>query len=103
VAFDRLNRIMPDLIREMAEDVALDIENEIDEFVLLVHEGQVFQSQVPRFVYYESTHPDLRSYLEILETKGFIQMVSAGPTPIYRLMENFRAGLSAVQGDQSQE
>ncbi|MGD2027635.1 MAG: hypothetical protein PVI99_07450 [Anaerolineales bacterium] len=98
--FHQLRRRMPALINEMTEDVTLDTENEIDEFVILANEGVKFDSEIPRFVYYESVHTNLRRHLALLEKEGFITIVSKANAPIYRMTESFLT-LLARQNDPS--
>ncbi len=92
--FDHLQQIMPNLIGEMAEDLALDTENEMDEFIILAHEREKYDSQTPRFVYYENKHPDLKSQVALLEKEGYIHAVSKEEIPIYRMTQDFQALLA---------
>ncbi|NIW48336.1 MAG: hypothetical protein GWN30_27365 [Gammaproteobacteria bacterium] len=95
--FKELQRIMPGLIGEMAADVTLDAESEMDEFVILSHEGDVFDGDIPRFVYYKSDHPDLLNHISVLVNEGFVSTVSDGSPPIYRMKKGFRSLLVSAQ------
>ena len=95
--FKEIQGIMPDLISEMAADVALDAEGEMDEFVILSYEGDAFDSDIPRFVYYKSGHPNLLDHMRVLVNEGFVSTVSDGSPPIYRMTKDFRSLLVSAR------
>jgi hypothetical protein len=84
----RLTAKMPALFAEMNADLkgnAL-----VREFFVLPNVNvSLGGSSQPRFTYYESTHPNLRAMLGILEEAGYIRDVTVSNVPIYRMSETF--------------
>ncbi len=84
--FLEAERLMPELIGEMREDVRRDDSELIREFILLPGPLCSFNSKKRRFTYYEETHPDLQLEVDFLEEMGMVTDVSTGDTPIYRMV-----------------
>lgn len=78
-------QLMPNLIQEMREDVRSDDTRLISEFVVLPSRGVVFWNEKPRFVYYESEHPQLQLQIDWLEQRGLVVDVTPKNAPVYRM------------------
>lgn len=84
-ALEKLEKLIPELIAEMRKDVR---DNpQCRDFILLESEGSYF-GQV-RLRYYVSTHKTLLEQVTALETKGFVECIWDGETPVYRMSERF--------------
>lgn len=80
--------MMPDLLREMKEDLSGD-NPFIREFVPL-EAGVVFNHGKPRFEYREDVHPHLFNKVDMLETNGLVSVCHIGQyTQIYQFAEPF--------------
>lgn len=88
--FMNIKKQMPELIKEIKNDLSKEDQKFIREFFVLedrkVHLGG---SEKPRLVYYEEDHRDLRCKIDILENQGFLSDVTTGIVPIYRMTEEF--------------
>lgn len=84
---------MDGLFQEMASDLKGDNSGAIREFVILPNERVVFNGSVPRFVYFESKHHDVRNQVALLAEAGYVQDVTVGSAPIFRMREEFVAML----------
>ncbi|MGD8500547.1 MAG: hypothetical protein PVJ86_07855 [Phycisphaerales bacterium] len=84
--FLEAERLMPDLIAEMRKDVRGDKTRLVREFVLLPNSNVLFHSGKPRFVYYQTEHPNLQIQLDWLKEMGVILDVTPKSTPIYRMI-----------------
>lgn len=92
--FLEAERLMPDLIAEMRQDVRSDASRLIREFVILASPDCVFGGEKSRFAYYKSTHPDLLLQVDWLEEMGLVVDVTPGNAPVYRLVPEFAAWLA---------
>ena len=88
-AFQKIKRIMPDLIKEMKVDFNNPGSISVREFAILPNKRVCFNSRQPRFIYYEEQHNDLKGKSAILENHNFVYDVTPGNTPIYRITEEF--------------
>jgi len=68
----------------------------VREFAILASSRVTFVSEDLRFVFYEEDMPDLKSIASALEDNGFVDDVTRGKTPIFRLRENFVDALKAL-------
>ena len=93
--FARLRALMPKLFAEMRADLQGDATGLVRELVLLPSKGVVFNSNRPRFAYYETEHSALREQLSLLEQVGFVIDVTPGNAPVFRMQESFVALLVA--------
>jgi hypothetical protein len=91
--FAEAQRLMPELLAEMREDVRGDATGLVMEFVVLPSRGCVFWHTKQRFVYFESEHPSLQSKVDWLEEMGYIIDVTPKNAPIYRMVPQFLAAL----------
>ena len=68
----------------------------VREFAILESSRVTFVSEDLRFVYYEEDIPDIRRVAAALKDSGFVDDVTKGKTPIFRLRENFIQGLKSL-------
>lgn len=61
----------------------------VREFAIVASSEITFVSEELRFVYYEDEVPNLKGLAETLEDNGFIDDVTSGRTPIFRMREHF--------------
>jgi len=87
--FMNVKKQMPDLISEMKTDFTKNENSSIREFVVLPNNKVLFNSQQPRFIYFESQHENLLGKITILENHGYIRDVTVSNAPIYRITEEF--------------
>jgi DNA-directed RNA polymerase specialized sigma54-like protein len=80
---------MPELIKEMRDDISSDKMKKCKEFVILPTRGTVFNSKEPLFSYFESEHQYLQSNIRILEENGFVIDITSTNTPRYQFNEDF--------------
>lgn len=65
----------------------------VREFAIVESSQQTFVSEDLRFVYYEEDFPDIKAVAEKLDNLGFVDDVTSGKTPIYRVREQLVAAL----------
>ena len=87
--FLEAERLMPELIAEMREDVRNDKTELIREFVVLPSQNVIFGHTKPRFIYFETEHPQLRLQVDWLEDMGVVVDVTPKNTPIYHMISEF--------------
>lgn len=87
--FTRLMAKVPAIMFEMAEDLRNTESQLIREFVCLPSNHVIFNSEKPRFEYYESTHPNLANAVSLMEEAGFVSAYKPRRTTIYRMTEEF--------------
>lgn len=87
--FKELNAIMPELLNEMANDLRGDTTGSIREFVLCPNRRTMFNSSKPRFTYFETEHPSLQNNIDLLNAEGWLDDVTVGNAPIFRMTEQF--------------
>lgn len=87
--FAKLNGLMPQLFEEMAKDLRDDQSATIREFVVSANRNISFNGSKPRFMYFESDHRSLKNQVSLLADAGYVQDVSVGNAPIFRMRENF--------------
>ena len=85
----RLYKESPEFIDELRSDLAKPEFSGVREFAIVQSSQITFVSDVVRFVYYEENIPDLRSIAENLEALDFVDDVTTGRMPIYRMRESF--------------
>jgi hypothetical protein len=85
-AYGHIERTMPDLLREMREDLGK--HPLIREVILLDSEGNCYNGGGV-FVYYRATHADLDSMFQVLENNGLVRNITHNNTDRYRLSETF--------------
>lgn len=87
--FKECKLLMPELFAEMTSDLRGDKSKVIREFAALANENVMFQSSIPRFVYFGSKHPNMFNQFILLLNAGFISDVTVGNAKIYRMEEHF--------------
>jgi hypothetical protein len=87
--FKKVKNQMPELISEMKEDFSKNENSSIRELVVLPSNKVMFNSQQPRFIYFEDQHQNLKGKIAILENHGYILDVTVSNAPIYRITEEF--------------
>ena len=84
---------MPELIKEMKNDICSGNMKNCKEFVILPTRGTVYNSKQPCLTYFESEHPYLQSNIRILEENRFVVDITKTNTPRYQFNEDFLAML----------
>ncbi|MFH1445978.1 MAG: hypothetical protein ABIG43_01015 [Chloroflexota bacterium] len=87
--FIEAERLMPDLIAEMRTDIRGDKTRLVREFVPLPNRNVWFGHTKPRFVYYETEHPNLQLQLDWLVEMGVIVDITPKISPVYRMTPEF--------------
>lgn len=87
--FQILLEKMPNLLKEMKEDLSSDNNQIIREFVILPNKHVIFNSTKKRFVYYEEEYENLKEKIDILENQHFVVDITKKHTPLYRMSEEF--------------
>jgi len=82
---------MPKLINEILKDLKNPVMQDCREFFILSSKEVVINTSRPAFFYYENEHPNLRSYIRILEQEGFVIDITEGNSPHYQFTEEFIA------------
>jgi len=87
--FLEAERLMPELIAEMRDDVRGDGSELVREFILIRSRNVLVNSTKPRFRYFETEHPQLRLQVDWLDEMGAVIDVTVGRAPIYRMVPEF--------------
>jgi len=69
---------------------------DVREFAILESSQITFVSEDVKFVYYEDELPNLKEIATGLEDHGFIDEVTRGKTPLYRMRESFVTALGSL-------
>ena len=88
----RVERVMPELLAEMRQDLAGNPFRR--EFVLLKRARGYWESGTELFYYFDD-HPDLLSKVRILENEGFVRDVTTKNVQRYRMSEPLARYLGA--------
>lgn len=81
---------MPDLIKEMQDDLSKPECMVIRKFYILPNDRVLFNSGGERCLfYYEDQHENLTHKIKLLENNGFVCDVTHTNTPKYRMIEEF--------------
>jgi hypothetical protein len=87
--FLQVKEQMSALIVEMKNDLQGNQGKFVREFFVMSRRHVMGGSEKPRFIYYEEDHDNLRGKIDILENRGYVEDVTPGNTPIYRMSEEF--------------
>jgi len=68
----------------------------VREFAIVQSAEVTFVSEGMKFVYYESEISNLKEIAAELEESGFVDDVTRGKTPLYRMRESFVTALSSL-------
>jgi len=80
---------MKELLAEMEIDLREDKSRSIREFVISPNRRVSFNGKKPRFMYFEDEHPHLRLQVDRLESAGYVDDITPGNAPIFRMSEHF--------------
>lgn len=88
--FAEAKRVMPELIKEMRDDISTDTSGTVREFFVLPNRRvSLGGSSQRRFAYYEEEHDNLLGKIAVLENKGLVFDVTPGNAPVFRMTEEF--------------
>jgi hypothetical protein len=87
--FQSVKSKMPDLIKEMKNDLNNPEMKTCREFYILTNPKVPFNAPRPAFCYYEAKHDNLTSKIRILELDGFVHDIAKTTTPKYQFDEEF--------------
>ena len=85
----RLKDESPKFFTSVKDDLARPEFAHVREFAIVASSDMTFVSEELRFVYYEDEVPNLKGLAKNLEDNGFIDDVTSGRTPIFRMREHF--------------
>ena len=88
-ALKRLYGESPKFFAAVKDDLTRPEFSQVREFAIVASSDITFVSEELRFVYYEDEVPNLRDLAQELEENGFVDDVTSGRTPIFRMRENF--------------
>ena len=93
-SFIKLAEQMPELMKEMQDDLLNPEYNVIREFFVLPNSSTLFNAGGQKYLYYyENQHEDLIHKIKLLENNNFLADVTHTDTPKYRMTEEFVACL----------
>ena len=92
----KLYRICPDFLDDVRTELGKAEFKDVREFAILKSSQITFVSEDVKFVYYEDELPDLQEIAAGLENHGFIDDVTRGKTPLYRMRETFVIALGSL-------
>lgn len=80
---------MKELIAAMGNDLTSDDSRSVREFVVVPNKSVSFKGNKPRFMYYEDEHLHLRLQVDRLRYAGYVDDITSGNAPIFRMREHF--------------
>lgn len=86
-AFERVEQLMPELIKEMRADLAET--PTARDFFVLSDERISINTSGQYLAYYEKAHSNMQEKLSILENHGYIVDITPGNAKKYRMTEDF--------------
>ena len=92
----RLYRQYPDFFNSLRTELSRDEFRDVREFAILDSAQSTFVSEDVKLIYYEDEITDLRAIADTLEEHGYIDEVTRGKTPLYRLRESFVTALGSL-------
>ncbi len=92
----RLYKECPKFFDEIRAELGKVEFRDVREFAILASAQVTFVSEDVRFVYYEDELPNLKEIAVALEEHGFIDEVTQGKTPLYRMRDNFVTALGSL-------
>lgn len=84
----------PAVIREMQADVKNPAFSNVREF-FVKHSGTTLNSNAPHFEYFTDVHSDIMQAVAYLEEVGYIENITPGNCPMYRMRLTFVDRLKA--------
>jgi len=95
-ALRRLYKECPEFFDTLREELSTVGFMDVREFAIVQSAQITFVSEHMKFVYYEEEMPKLKEIAAELEEQGFIDDVTRGKTPVYRLRETFVTALKSL-------
>ncbi len=92
----RLYKECPDFFDNMRDELGKAEFRDVREFAIVESSQVTFVSEDMKFVYYEDELPNLKEIAAGLEDHGFIDDVTRGKTPLYRMRETFVTALGSL-------
>ena len=89
----RLYKECPEFFNNLREELGKAEFRDVREFAIIESAQVTFVSEDVKFVYYEDEMPHLKDIATTLEEEGFIDEVTRGKTPLYRMREAFITAL----------
>jgi len=95
-ALRRLYKDCPKFFDEVRAELDKAEFRDVREFAILESAQITFVSEDVRLVYYEDELPNLKEIAAALEEQGFIDEVTRGKTPLYRMRDTFVVALGSL-------
>jgi len=92
----RLYKQYPDFFNSLRAELSRDEFRDVREFAILDSAQSTFVSEDVKLIYYEDELADLKMIASALEEHGYIDEVTRGKTPLYRLRETFVTALGGL-------
>lgn len=92
----RLYKECPEFFNSIREELGKVEFRDVREFAIVESSNITFVSEDVKFVYYEDELPRLKEVAAELEEHGFIDEVTRGKIPLYRIRENFVTAISSL-------
>lgn len=92
----RLYKDSPRFFDELRQELGKPEFKDVREFAILESSRATFVSENLRFVYSEEDIPELKRVVASLEDGGYLDEVTKGRTPIFRLREKFVEALESL-------
>jgi hypothetical protein len=89
----RLYKECPEFFKDLRTELDKAEFQDVREFAIIESSQVTFVSEDVKFVYYEDELPRLKEIVATLEDEGFIDEVSRGKTPLYRMRGTFITAL----------
>jgi hypothetical protein len=93
--FSEVAQLMPDLLRQMQEDLEDPTHATWREFYVIPRGTQVFATPNTFYYAYDSNN-DFLNKTKILESRGYVRDLTTGSAPKFRMTEAFVANLKAL-------
>ena len=95
-ALRRLYKECPKFFDEVRTELGKAEFRDVREFAIVESAQITFVSENVRLVYYEDELPNLKEIAVALEEHGFIDEVTQGKTPLYRMRDSFVTALGSL-------
>ncbi len=92
----RLNKECPEFFNDLREELGKVEFRDVREFAIIESSQVTFVSEDLKFVYYEDELSNLKGVAVELEEHGFIDDVTRGRIPTYRMRENFVKAIGSL-------
>lgn len=89
----RLYKDCPEFFDNLRAELGKVEFRDVREFAIVESAQNTFVSEDVKFVYYEDEMPRLKEIAATLEDEGFIDEVTRGKTPLYRMRDTFITAL----------